>query len=131
MSTFQLELDESERHMLILALSKLSLTRPGWLGCLMPFVEKLQGTEMFEEFRRMGPDQPAAVAAANLGIPRDEESDCRTIEVMERFGGSFVKILAEAARHADEFNLARIKAAFPEYWTDYEAKHHWLLRERE
>lgn len=39
---------------------------------------------------------------------------------MERYGGSFVKALAEAARHADSRNLAKLKEAWPEYWHEYE-----------
>lgn len=39
---------------------------------------------------------------------------------MEKRGGSFVKVLANLARHADSNNLARIKTAWPEYWHEYE-----------
>lgn len=45
-----------------------------------------------------------------------------TIEAMSAYGGSFVKALSVAARYADSFNLAKIKRAWPEYWTDYEEK---------
>ncbi len=38
---------------------------------------------------------------------------------MLQFGGSFVKALATAWRHADESNAAKIEAAFPEYITKY------------
>ncbi len=40
---------------------------------------------------------------------------------METYGGSFVKALAGAARHADDENLRRIKATWPEYWVTYGA----------
>lgn len=56
----------------------------------------------------------------------DEAADRKTIEVMARFGGGFVKQLAEAARHADRDNLKRLKNAFPGYWADYAKKHDWL-----
>ena len=46
--------------------------------------------------------------------------DYWTIEAMAKHGGSFVEALAEAARHADRQNLAKIKSAWPEYWTEYE-----------
>jgi hypothetical protein len=49
-----------------------------------------------------------------------DSRDYWTIEAMSTFGGSFVKALAEAARRADSSNLARIKIAFPEYWSKYE-----------
>lgn len=42
-----------------------------------------------------------------------------TIERMERFGGSFVKALANAARFADRKNLDIIKTSWPEYWETY------------
>lgn len=45
-----------------------------------------------------------------------------TIEAMSKYGGSFVKALAEMARRADPQNLAKIKAAWPEYWTEYKIK---------
>lgn len=48
------------------------------------------------------------------------ESDFATVNAMIQFGGSFVRALAQACRLADTENLARIKAAFPEYWAKYE-----------
>ena len=51
------------------------------------------------------------------------ENDARdywTIEAMAKYGGSFVKSLAEAARRADRQNLAKIKSTWVEYWTEYE-----------
>lgn len=49
-----------------------------------------------------------------------DERDCYTVDAMEKFGGSFVKVLATLARHADGFNLQKIKDAWPDYWHDYE-----------
>ena len=46
--------------------------------------------------------------------------DYWTIEAMAKYGGSFVKALAEAARRADPQNLAKIKTAWVEYWAEYE-----------
>lgn len=46
-------------------------------------------------------------------------TDAETIRVMKTCGGSFVQALGEAATRADNENLARIKAAFPEYWARY------------
>lgn len=40
---------------------------------------------------------------------------------MRKFGGSFVKALAEAARCADPQNLERLQNAFPEIWQRYAA----------
>lgn len=50
----------------------------------------------------------------------DDARDYWTIEAMTKYGGSFVKALAEAARHADPQNLGRIKIAWPEHWEEYE-----------
>ncbi len=41
------------------------------------------------------------------------------LEAMERFGGSFVRALAEAWRKADADNSARLEQAFPEYAREY------------
>jgi len=57
------------------------------------------------------------------GSIKQLESDARdywTIEAMAKYGGSFVKALAEAARHADMQNLAKIKTTWVEYWAEYE-----------
>ena len=47
------------------------------------------------------------------------EKDSQTIAAMQRWGGSFVQALAQAARRADAENLRRIKTTWPEYWRDY------------
>jgi hypothetical protein len=41
------------------------------------------------------------------------------LEAMEKYGGSFVKALAEAYLRADAENRARLKAAFPEIFDRY------------
>jgi hypothetical protein len=38
---------------------------------------------------------------------------------MEKFGGSFVKALAECLHRADPFNYQKLKQAFPEYFLQY------------
>ena len=40
---------------------------------------------------------------------------------MERFGGSFVKALALAWRHADPENAIKLREAFRDIWDTYEA----------
>lgn len=56
-----------------------------------------------------------------LMIVDDMESDSThlTIEKMEKYGGSFVKALAQCARRADPINLKKIKNTWPEYWAEY------------
>lgn len=53
------------------------------------------------------------------GEGRPQVSDRQVIENMLRSGGAFARNLGECAARADPENLARIKAAFPEYWRDY------------
>ena len=48
------------------------------------------------------------------------EHDYHIVSMMEKYGGSFVKALANACHHADPINLAKLKNAFPEYWKEYE-----------
>ncbi len=50
----------------------------------------------------------------------NSDRDYWTVEAMRKFGGSFVKILADLASHADPINLNKIKATWPEYWEEYE-----------
>lgn len=47
------------------------------------------------------------------------EEDLQIIEAMETYGGSFVQSLAAAAKAADMYNLAKIKATWAEYWQQY------------
>lgn len=55
-----LELEEMDRQAILLALAKLSLTRPGWHpACLSRIAELLGGRVLYEEFRSQGPDGPA------------------------------------------------------------------------
>lgn len=49
----------------------------------------------------------------------EQEADWDVVRTMERFGGSFVWTLAQLCHLADSDNLARIKAAWPEYWAEY------------
>ena len=50
------------------------------------------------------------------------EQDIWTLDAMEEQGGSFVKALANAARHADPVNFQKIKDTWPDYWKDYERR---------
>ena len=47
------------------------------------------------------------------------EKDFHTVTMMEKYGGSFVKALAEACHRADLTNLQKIKDTWPEYWKQY------------
>ena len=45
--------------------------------------------------------------------------DSDVIRTMMEYGGSFVRKLGAAALVADQQNLNRIKATWPEYWDQY------------
>ena len=47
------------------------------------------------------------------------DEDIAVIEAMEKYGGSFVKALAECARRADAMNLIKIKTTWKAYWKQY------------
>ena len=38
---------------------------------------------------------------------------------MEKYGGSFVKALAQCVRKADPINLMKLREAFPHYFNEY------------
>jgi hypothetical protein len=46
--------------------------------------------------------------------------DFDVASTMIEYGGSFVRKLGAAALVADPENLAKIKAAWPEYWSQYD-----------
>jgi len=43
----------------------------------------------------------------------------KVVENMLKYGGSFVKALAECFLRADPVNFAKLTIAFPEYWKQY------------
>ena len=47
--------------------------------------------------------------------------DSRIIEAMSKYGGSFAKAIANAAKLADEYNYNKLKQAFPGLWERYES----------
>lgn len=47
------------------------------------------------------------------------EENYKIVELMERYGGSFVQALSVAFRRADIINFTRLKLAFPEIWKEY------------
>lgn len=59
-----------------------------------------------------------------------EITDYQVVSAMERFGGSFVRKLAELVRLADPDNYERIKATWPDYWETYREMAR-LARERD
>jgi len=46
-------------------------------------------------------------------------TDYQITAAMMTYGGSFVSTLGKLFRMADERNMAKLKAAFPEYWDEY------------
>jgi len=48
------------------------------------------------------------------------EREHEVVAAMSRYGGSFVKGLAECFRTADPDNFNTLRTAFPDYWREYE-----------
>ena len=46
--------------------------------------------------------------------------DLRIIEALSKYGGSFAKAVANAAKFADDNNYNTLKRSFPELWERYE-----------
>ena len=53
--------------------------------------------------------------------PPEPIEDVHVLECMQKYGGGFVKALAEAGYRADSVNLAKLKAAWPDLWAEYSA----------
>lgn len=51
-----------------------------------------------------------------------DEEDFQVVEAMEKYGGSFVKALAQLCHRADPVNLQKIKYTWPDYWEEYQNK---------
>ena len=49
----------------------------------------------------------------------EKDLDYPIIEAMKKYGGGFVKTLAELCWHADQENYRKIKKAWPEYFEQY------------
>ena len=54
----QIEIAESDRQAILLALAKLYHTRPGWDYMMERIAGKLDGRELYESFKLHGPDAP-------------------------------------------------------------------------
>jgi hypothetical protein len=50
-------LAEEQRQLVLLAIAKLSLSRPGFDYALREIAQKLHGVTMYESFKAMGPDE--------------------------------------------------------------------------
>ena len=49
-----------------------------------------------------------------------EDTNYWTMKAMKRFGGGFVKAIADMMAQADPVNIGKIKTTWPEYWKQYE-----------
>lgn len=69
-----IELEEGDRQAILLALAKLSLSRPGWHPAyLSRIAEQLGGRAMYEQFRSYGPDvikEPETSAACEADLEK-------------------------------------------------------------
>lgn len=48
------------------------------------------------------------------------EQEYKVVEMMETYGGSFVKALAVCFQRADRNNFIKLKFTFSDYWSQYE-----------
>jgi len=53
------------------------------------------------------------------------EQEFEVVEKMSKYGGSFVKALAECFHHADQLNKKILKEAFSHYWEEYSRDSKW------
>jgi len=49
------------------------------------------------------------------------EKEFEVVSNMSKYGGSFVKALAECFHHADRNNKEILIKSFPHYWSEYQA----------
>lgn len=56
--------------------------------------------------------------------------DLKIADNMEKYGGSFIKALAECIRRADPINLMKLRDTFPEYFQSYHPSQ-WVNRKEE
>jgi len=47
------------------------------------------------------------------------DEEIKIVEKMEKYGGSFVKALAQCFYRADRNNFKKLQNAFEEYWEEY------------
>ncbi len=47
------------------------------------------------------------------------EEEYKIVDCMEKYGGSFVKSLAQCFRHADTANFRKLFTTFNDYWEIY------------
>lgn len=50
------------------------------------------------------------------------DSELHAIDMMRRYGGSFVNALAALCMRADAFNAGRLRSTFSDYFTEYGVK---------
>ena len=48
------------------------------------------------------------------------EEEIKVVEIMEKYGGSFVKALTRCFWQADQNNFIKLKSAFIDYWIEYD-----------
>lgn len=89
-----MEIDEAQRQAILLALAKLSLSRPGWhTGCLLPIAETLNGKAMYLEFRGRGPDLPAVNLSDLDAGELNERMESLRLDVIGQTEGEQLKFI--------------------------------------
>lgn len=90
--------------------------RHGWDYCDHDRVRRFCPECKFEvpAFMRRGDPKHYLTA-----VPLEGDKDYPMMTAMLKYGGSFVKALANCLDHADPSNYAKLEAAFPEYCMHY------------
>lgn len=58
------------------------------------------------------------------------QMDYKIADNMEKYGGSFVKALAECIRRADPVNMMKLREAFPQYFQSFHPSQ-WVGKEKD
>ena len=108
-----IDLEEGDRQMILLAIAELALSRPGWDYALGEIAEQLQGEEMFAEFKRLNADRVMAERGPLGFFPAVAQNDdpelLEWLAKAEQQGGGFVQSLAGAGLRADAQNYPLIR----------------------
>lgn len=77
------DLDESQRQVLLLAIAKLALERPGWDGMLREMATLLRGPAMYDQFKESNSDLSAIRERdiVQFGSPGDDSRAALWLEI--------------------------------------------------
>ena len=118
-----LDLEESQRQMVLLAIAELALSRPGLDRTLGELAKVLGGEEMFSEFKRFNADRVKTerLPLGPLVAQSDDPELLEWLAAADKSGGGFVHNLAHAGLVADHDNYPRLRPVLIEMRKKYPA----------